>query len=62
MTGCWEALTVLIIRWVVLPVPLLRPEVTQHSQSPVLCFGVKWECDEANYQDDCRYPIETRCT
>jgi hypothetical protein len=26
------------------------------------CCGVKWECGEANYQDECPYPINTRCT
>jgi hypothetical protein len=26
------------------------------------CCGAKWECGEANYQDECPYPIKTLCT
>jgi hypothetical protein len=26
------------------------------------CCGTKWECGEANYQDECPYPIKTLCT
>lgn len=36
-------------------------ELSTHThQCP--CCGAKWECGEANYQDECPYPINTVCT
>jgi hypothetical protein len=36
-------------------------ELSTHTHECPRC-GAKWECGEANYQDECPYPIKTRCT
>ena len=35
-------------------------EFTSHTHECPRC-GTKWECGEANYQDECPYPLETLC-
>ena len=35
-------------------------ELSTHTHECPRC-GAKWECGEANYQDECPYPIKTLC-
>src|SRR5215470_11754907 len=36
-------------------------KLSTHTHECPRC-GTKWECGEANYQDECPYPIKTLCT
>ncbi len=36
-------------------------KLSTHTHECPRC-GAKWECGEANYQDECPYPIKTLCT
>ena len=36
-------------------------KLSTHTHECPRC-GVKWECGEANYQDECPYPISILCT
>src|SRR6266849_4873763 len=36
-------------------------KLSTHTHECRRC-GMKWECGEANYQDECPYPIKTLCT
>jgi len=36
-------------------------ELSTHTHECPRC-GTRWECGEANYQDECPYPIKTHCT
>jgi len=36
-------------------------KLSTHTHECPRC-GAKWECGEANYQDECPYPIKTVCT
>jgi hypothetical protein len=36
-------------------------ELSTHTHECPRC-GAKWECGEANYQDECPYPIKAYCT
>ncbi len=36
-------------------------KLSSHTHECPRC-GAKWECGEANYQDECPYPIKTLCT
>src|SRR6266849_3172413 len=36
-------------------------ELSTHTHECPRC-GAQWQCGEANYQDECPYPIKTICT
>jgi hypothetical protein len=36
-------------------------KLSAHTHECPRC-GAKWECGEANYQDECPYPLKTLCT
>ena len=36
-------------------------KLSTHTHECPRC-GAKWECGEANYQEECPYPIKTLCT
>ena len=36
-------------------------QLSSHTHECPRC-GMRWECGEANYQDECSYPIKTLCT
>jgi hypothetical protein len=36
-------------------------KLSTHTHECPRC-GMKWECGEANYQDECPYPLKTLCT
>jgi hypothetical protein len=39
----------------------LLDELSTHTHECPRCVA-KWECGEANYQDECPYPTRTLCT
>src|SRR6266446_5250893 len=49
----------------ILGVPLTRArtmsKLSTHTHECPRC-GMHWECGEANYQDECPYPLKTLCT
>ena len=36
-------------------------KLSTHTHECPRC-GMRWECGEANYQDECPYPLKTLCT
>jgi len=36
-------------------------QLSSHTHECPRC-GMRWECGEANYQDECSYAIKTLCT